>query len=659
MHAVLDDVAKNGIPATHNEKAMRHGAEADLQQWDAYGSLLLEKQVLGVDGQSFAITIVNFFSLLHASYKMGGFYFQLLKKTFAEIGPPTRSRPYNLVVYSDECIPANPLASRTEKKVWACYATFREFTNKYISMEDAWLLLLVARSSIVHQAEGHMGQLMKIFLMEIFEAGPASPTELGVALQGPTKADDIKIFFRFSIFIQDGASQKLTYGIKGDSGNKFCLKCINQICLKGMSEDPDDDICLAKTKAELRLATNEEVFASFQRLANKSTTETAAAFKKWEQATGWIFTEHGLFGCQALKKHWSPITAYMHDWMHAMASNGVLNVVACKTLEDLSSSGLPCWQNMGVYTGLFVLPANHKSYKLDEIFSPTKVEAHRKAMKIKAPASEMLTLYPILRHYVLTIGKKTNCENPCKAFLATCHVLDLLLCTLHGTRKVDSAELDAAVESILHFCHASKWQDWMMKKFHWMLHFGDSLQQHSILIPCFNMERKHKKVTSVATQLQNLANYEKSIYTELLGNELYRLRTGQLPVTGLETYSRASKAVKNFVQEHFNTTVKEIYACTKVVLESGGIAARNDFVFVRSQQSKWDGGCIELNFAFDEGTFSVLTLYTLVEHAPNTMSATWQKTTQQCVIPSKHILAVAVYSNMKNGILTLVPFHLN
>ena len=37
------------------------------------------------------------------------------------------------------------------------------------------------------------------------------------------------LFYRLGIIVQDGASQRITFGLKGDSGSKYCLKCANQI----------------------------------------------------------------------------------------------------------------------------------------------------------------------------------------------------------------------------------------------------------------------------------------------------------------------------------------------------------------------------------------------------------------------------------------------
>lgn len=74
----------------------------------------------------------------------------------------------------------------------------------------------------------------------------------------------------------------------------------------------------------------------------------------------------------------------------------------------------------------------------------------------------------------------------------------------------------------------------MLKKFHWLLHLGDSLKEHGLLVPCWCMERKHKQVIAVASTVTNLIFVEKSVYTELLGEQLHRMARSSLPLVGLQ-----------------------------------------------------------------------------------------------------------------------------
>ena len=161
---------------------------------------------------------------------------------------------------------------------------------------------MVARTSLVQQVASSMSQLVKLLLLDIFHSPKGSPCDLGIALQGPSAADNCRIYFHFSIFIQDGASQRICYSVKGDSGSKFCLKCMNQTCivLPGQA-DEDHAICKAIKKSGLKLSSDQQVLDSWDRLAAKYLTETSQDFKHWEQATGWTFSPHSLMHCKELR----------------------------------------------------------------------------------------------------------------------------------------------------------------------------------------------------------------------------------------------------------------------------------------------------------------------------------------------------------------------
>ena len=656
LSKVLQEVAEHGLPPVFNQKAMRDAAKEDLAQWNAYGNLLQTVEAVGHKGELVPVTVVNLWSLLHASFKMGGFFFNIMKETMKRVGPSSPSRLYSLIIYCDECYPGNPLAHRSEKKMWACYCSFKEFGNEFISKEDSWLLLMVARTSLVQQVASSMSQLVKLLLLDIFHSPKGSPCDLGIALQGPSAADNCRIYFHFSIFIQDGASQKICYSVKGDSGSKFCLKCMNQTCivLPGQA-DEDHAICKAIKKSDLKLSSDQQVLDSWDRLAAKYLTETSQDFKHWEQATGWTFSPHSLMHCKELRPMFKPISSYMHDWMHGMLSGGVANVVTFLVMEDLHKCGLT-WQGMERYSKLWILPANYKSCKVHEIFG--KPDSHRKVQKIKASASDMLTLMPILRHYVLTCGQHADCTTSCKAFEAVCEVLDLLLSTLYGKGEVTGNMIDSAVESALSLCLLAGWGDFFIKKFHWALHFGDALREHGTLIPCFSMERKHKRITSAAVLIQNLSKYEMSVYTEVLGEELHRLKHGQLPVPGLASNNKATKKMVAFVQEHFGAySAEEIHVCNQILLCGGGKAAKQDMVLVKSSLQKWDCGMLHINLSTGDGVFSVLESYSLLEYNEKKLFAKWKATGSIRVVQCQDILVALTYSKLKDSICTLIPYH--
>ncbi|CAK9069363.1 Uncharacterized protein SCF082_LOCUS34740 [Durusdinium trenchii] len=207
-----------------------------------------------------------------------------------------------------------------------------------------------------------------------------------------------------------------------------------------------------------------------------------------------------------------------------------------------------------------------------------------------------------------------------KAWLAFCHVLDLLICTMYG-HPINPLDLDHAVQKALQLGSDALWEDSFIRKFHWLLHYGDSIRDHGTLIACWAMERRHKRITNVANCYSNLVSYEKSLYVEVLGEELYRLKAGQLPVPGLVHLGKAPQGLKSFVQDFLaDAQNKDIYTCSKLNLDRGGQAAQGDVVLVQSDALQWDCGELLKIFGVCKEAFCIIGFYTLA-NAPAAAAA--------------------------------------
>ena len=160
--------------------------------------------------------------------------------------------------------------------------------------------------------------------------------------------------------------------------------------------DEDNAVCKATCKADLVLATNQEMLYSFDRLHARKGACSAKTFQIWEQATGWTYTE--------LR-------------MRAMCSGGVVNICLYIILEAFHGHGFDTWRNFPTYLILWSLPKSFASCNVVGIFKPSRVETYKKAKKSKCQASEILCLYGIVRHYVATIGTRAvELQRQCDAF---------------------------------------------------------------------------------------------------------------------------------------------------------------------------------------------------------------------------------------------------
>ena len=297
-------------------------------------------------------------------------------------------------------------------------------------------------------------------------------------------------------------------------------------------------------KQDLRLHTDADVWASFDRMASRASLP-AKEFESWQTATGWSYSAHGLLACLALRAVLKPVTSYMHDYMHGVLQ-GCMPVAMYVVMEALRVAGLKSWQGMQDWCRLWFLPKAHK-FAMDKLFEAKRVDAHRKAERFKAPASEILELYTVMRQYVLRIGSKAaSAAAACKAFLDVCFLLDLLLAA--NTGKVTGDMLDQAAAQVLSSFRAAGCEEYTIKKFHWNFHYGDSLSHHNCLINCFACERKHRQVVRHGELIFNTKNYEDSVYRELLCSQLQKLHQPLQPQVDLVKHSKGPEKLKSFLQ---------------------------------------------------------------------------------------------------------------
>ena len=202
------------------------------------------------------------------------------------------------------------------------------------------------------------------------------------------------------MFLQDGGAMKFCFNLKGDAGDKFCSLCCNcrAYNFEGMEEDMlGSDVCSLK---ELQLATDAEVLQAFQTCKEKKRTLSKSDFALWETATGITYNDYALFLNEELLALdlLQPVSQYCHDWMHALCSQGVMQVAIFRLLDTLSA-----WSRMESYFKLWQLPAAmKKAGNLHSLFTVKRVASHREAQKFKCTASECLGVCPILFYMVST-----------------------------------------------------------------------------------------------------------------------------------------------------------------------------------------------------------------------------------------------------------------
>ena len=196
----------------------------------------------------------------------------------------------------------------------------------------------------------------------------------------------------------------------------------------------------------------------------------------------------------------------MHDYMHALFVDGVINLTIYLCFEEYIKAGqVGVYEAFSEFLSNWFFPGRLHADHLSEIFAGHRRDKHRDAHHIKCQASDMLTLIDVLSLYVRTVLLASNINADCNA---ASHALLLLIELAHlivATSRVTVSP--ACLLALMHrfldaFTNAFGF-DWLTPKCHWLLHLPKALRRFGRLLNCFVLERKHKMPKRYATDLQN------------------------------------------------------------------------------------------------------------------------------------------------------------
>ena len=235
--------------------------------------------------------------------------------------------------------------------------------------------------------------------------------------------------------ICDGAAHKAVWSTKGDAGTKFCMLCANATGHKPTLEqqqtipvpidDPEelfiDTTCT--TYEQLRLVSDEEVLASYQRLAARAATCSKKDFQRWEQAMGLTYTNKALLTNEALLERnlLQPCSSFCHDYMHGVFQ-GTAVVVLHHFMHEVHAH-VDVWKFLHDYLDHFSFPHQWKMTHLKVLFDEKRAVKSKGAMKFSCLASECAAIYGPMRHFVHSVLEPRNIyiRKHAKKFFAWLH----------------------------------------------------------------------------------------------------------------------------------------------------------------------------------------------------------------------------------------------
>ena len=287
LGAILNAVKDTGLPGGDVGRRALRQARDDQCSESIHGCTLIENIIVKkANGQELSIPICNPLAfLLLAVRDCEQFSLFLLAKL--QEHPSTPEAPWNLLLYSDEVTPGNPLAAINNRKFHAVYWSFMELGFNALSNEEGWFTILVEYSKVVNQASAGLsqvfGKLVKVFFDE---AGHNFQTS-GVLLEFPSCS--IRLWARVGGVVQDGGAHKAIWHSRGDGASMCCMRCLNLCTVASQVCDEDGTgllVCNVIKASELVPSTSANVRNRARYLEAQSITVTGQDFVELQQAIG-------------------------------------------------------------------------------------------------------------------------------------------------------------------------------------------------------------------------------------------------------------------------------------------------------------------------------------------------------------------------------------
>lgn len=427
--------------------------------------------------------------------------------------PPSHSRPWRLIVYVDEITPGNPLRPDNQRKISAFYASFLEFQD-FLRCEESWMVLGVLRSSVVKEIAGGMSAAIRQLLRSML-VGPRSLRTAGAV------CGTMVVFAEFHRILGDEAAVKAAIAAKGASRLKPCIHCKNVVA-KAVEGQPSladcdsegyivDVACADPTRFDaMSDADWHNAHDMLQAIAVRGGPKSE--LEEAQKALGLRWEPRGLLADAALRRHVA-VSKCVRDPMHVLLANGTMSTEIYLLLQAWRkcSKGFKL-SELREYCARWSFPRARKQSKISDVFSDARVSASAAGNSIKGGASEMLSVYCVLRRYVETvIAPSGRIAHHRASFLALCEVIDGMLLLKHRFDPVYLRTFDAACARWVRLhvqCYANQF---VRPKTHYMLHLSAQPRADKFWLDCFVHERKHQAIKAESEYIRNTQTYEQSV----------------------------------------------------------------------------------------------------------------------------------------------------
>ena len=548
---MLNDVDKNMSLATMRRR-IQQSTEAHSKANTPYGTVV-QTMDLGVEPLR-AWEYINPFALLWHLCTISAPFRGLMSACCG-----VHNSVLRVVTYIDEVCPGNPLRPEKSRTIQCLYWVFVEWPQWLLQRTNAWFCFGFMRTTLAEEINGGVSALMGRVL-EILFVGPVHSFTDGIVVA--LNAGHTVIRATFCGILADEKAHKETFNVKGASGKKPCLSCANVMSKHtGAHGDFVRDIT-CYNHDELRMHTNESVYAMVDRLRESFLVMSGPQFKALQERYGVNYNEASLLFKDRLRGIMRPVDNMIRDPMHMIASNGFASTEIARIMYELSDIGI----STAIVTRFamrFTLPQKFGRVQASWFSDTRNHEDNNSSF-----ASEILTIVPILTCFLVD---KVLPTGVLQANIRCFQILDRLISLIAMGPEGAMPYIDELKHLVgrHHTLFAQLYSQYVKPKFHHALHMYDNMLWVRKLLSCFVTERKHRSAKAAALYVYR--HIEHTVTVDLV-NKHCEAMAGELSLYMREFLVHPKEITIG--GQRFETATRAVMPCGEV--------RRADLVFLRT-----------------------------------------------------------------------------
>lgn len=482
----------DSLPKGISPSAVKRARTKAMSAETPFGPMLKDWKLRNTTGEETTVAYLDPAACLYHAVESCTKFGAFVQDIVATREPSINSR-WGIVLYSDEVSPGNQLKPLNSRKLQTFYWSFREL-GASLCQEDAWLVLTTVRSDTVNKFQDGFTQLAKHAMLSF--TAPDRNFRFGLSM------GRFVICAELATVVADESALKHTFENKGASGRLPCMLCRNTV-LRRYATVPLHPSLVLHTCTDVRkfkLHSLNSLTSSIRYLAEKAASSTKKELEELQSQLGFNHCPSGVLSCPELMDIFDPTKGLMYDWAHVYLVAGLFHLEVNLLMAVLATAGVKHEQIQAALVG-YRLPSYFASFGAFLRTSFTKKRGSD--WEFKSSASEVLTIYPLLRDILSSLRPSLSQEanKAIRSFLLICRCLDLLQRSL--VERIDPADLQTAIQSHLEAFLQVHPEERFIPKGHLALHLPAQLRHHGLLISCLTHERRHKELKRFANNLTN------------------------------------------------------------------------------------------------------------------------------------------------------------